>query len=180
INQMYVQSQYKKLLLALNKNAKVEFTSLVDDFGGVTSATIGASYARMKEIGLLVRPTMYISKPDELIVKLFVLSIIDRQKFAKNRDKFLLDFVQNRFKHYVFMATIRNPGGFLIIARFKTPLEEEEFKRGLESLDLGTEISESTILQHIYGNLGIRNFVKKETLQYKELRTKGLISESKK
>ncbi|MGI0141491.1 MAG: hypothetical protein ACREBF_02455 [Candidatus Micrarchaeales archaeon] len=175
IEQMRIQSQYKKLLLALNDNAKVEFTSLTKEFGGVTSATVGSLYARLKEIGLVTRSTICIRKPEELIIKLFILSIVDRQKFTKNKDKFLLNFVGNQNRHYVFMADIRNPGGLLIIARFKTPLEEEEFKRGFALIDLGVEISESTILQSIYGNLGVRNFISEETVQYKVLQSHGLV-----
>ena len=42
------------------------------------------------------------------------------------------------------------------------------------------EVEESTILQDIYGSLGIRNFMPEETLQYKELLAKGLVSNARK
>ncbi|MDE1870300.1 MAG: AsnC family protein [Candidatus Micrarchaeota archaeon] len=175
IEQIQIQPRYKKLLLLLNSNAKTEFSRLTKGMGGISPATVGVLYVRLKEIGLLERPTLYLVKPEELIIKLFIFSIVDRQKFSKNRDKFLLDFVQDKIKNYIFMATIRNPGGGIIFARFKTPLEVEEFKKSFINIDLGIELSESTVLQNIYGNLGVRNFLPEETTQYKELESKGLV-----
>lgn len=178
LEQMQVQSQYKKLLLSLNKNAKVEFSSLTKEMGGITGATVGSLYARLKEIGLITRPTICITQPAESIVKLFLFSIVDKQKFVKNKGGFLLDFVKNRTNQCIFMASIMNPSGFLVLARFKSPLEEEEFKTRMNELDFGVEISESTILQSVYGMLGIRDFTPSATAQYKWLRIRKLVEES--
>ncbi len=175
INQMQINSRYRTLLLALNKNAKVEFKSLAKEMGGVTGMTVGATYARLGDMALLERPTICITKQVEPLIGLFTLAIVDRKRFMKNRDKWLLDFVREKIKHYVFIANINNPDGILIIARFGNALEMENFKKNIDTLDIGVEIEESTILQDIYGNLGIRSFIPEETIQYKELASKGLV-----
>lgn len=180
IGQMQINARYKELLLALNADAKVEFKSLTEEMGNVTGATVGVTYARLREMELLKRPTICITKQVEPLIELFTLSLVDREKFLKNRDKMLLDFVRVKIKHYVFMADISNPDGALIIARFKSALEAENFKKDFGTLDMGVEVEESTILQDIYGNLGIRNFIPEETLQYKELAAKSLISNTEK
>ena len=52
----------------------------------------------------------------------------------------------------------------MIIAPVGNALEMENFRKNFEALDMGVEVEESTILQDIYGSLGIRNFAPEETL----------------
>jgi hypothetical protein len=134
-------------------------------------------HGRLKEMGLLKRPTICIRKPQEQLIKLFIASITEAKRFLDNRDFWLANIVKNSQNHYIFIADIVNPEGFMVIARFKSPLEAEQFKKDLNKLDLGVEITESTILENVLGTLGIRNFMPEETIQYAELKTRGLVTD---
>lgn len=179
ITEMQINAKYKKMLLELNKNAKAEFSSLRKEFGGVTGASIGQLYSKLRETDMMVRSTLFITKPEEPIIKAFMISIVDRQKFTKNKHDWFLSMVKDNFKHYIFMGSIANPTGLFILARFSTPLEVERFKSAFERSDMGIELSESTLLEKLYGNLGIRNFAPEETIQYKELEAKNLVHRAK-
>ena len=175
IQQMQIQARYQKLLLALNKNARVKFTALLNDFGGVSDMTMSELGSRLRETGLLRRSTICITRPREQLTKLFVFSIVDMQKFQKNRYAWFLELVKSRFRDYVFMADIEDPFGIMIITKFETVLEAEEFKEEIDKLDMGVKLEESTILESVRGELGIRNFMPEETPQYNALKAKGLI-----
>ena len=179
IEQTHIQSRYKKLLLALNKDTRVRLTSLAGEFGGVSKMAMSAMHARLRELGLMERPTICIRKPREQLIKIFTLSIVSSKKFSENRDKLLMNIVDNSEKRYIFMADVANPDGIIVIARFGSMLEIEQFKKDFAKLDLGVELLESTLLKNVSGNLGIRNFMKEKTVQYAMLKAKGLIKERK-
>ncbi len=174
IEQMNIQVSYKRILQALNNGTRRRFIEMGKEIG-VDNQMIGFDYARMQDIGILRRSTLYMGKPPEPIIKLFMISIRQREKFLKNRQRFLLDFVKKRVNTFVFMSNQIDPEGFLIIAKFNSPYEEEEFRKSIERLNMGVKIFESTVIKTIYGHLGIRSFVPEETDQYKELESKGLV-----
>ncbi len=174
IEQMNIQVSYKRILQALTGGARRRFMEMGKEIG-IDSQMIGFDYARMQDIGILTRSTLYIGKPNEPIIKLFMVSVRQREKFLKNRQRFLLDFIKKRVNTVIFMSSLIDPEGFLIIAKFNSPYEEEEFKRSIVRLNIGIKIFESTIIKTIYGHLGIRRFVPEETDQYKELESKGLV-----
>jgi DNA-binding Lrp family transcriptional regulator len=176
IEQTQIQHRYKKLLLALNKNARIRLSSLSEEFGGVSNMTMSTMNARLKELGLVKRTTLCIQNPKEQIIKLFTISIVDGEKFLKNTNLLLMNIVKNATKHYIFIANIKNPDGVMFLARFETLLEAEKFKKEFETLDLGIEMNESMLLENLYGNLGIRNFSPEATVQHAFLKAKGLIS----
>ena len=177
IEQTHIQNRYKKLLLALNKDTRVRLATLAGEFGGVSKMAMSAMHTRLKELGLMERPTICIRRPREQLIKIFTLSIVSSKKFFENRDKLLMNIVENSEKRYIFIADIRNPDGIMIIARFGSMFEIEQFKKDLAKLDLGVELLESTLLKNVSGNLGIRNFVKEKTVQYAMLKAKGLVKE---
>jgi DNA-binding Lrp family transcriptional regulator len=178
IEQTHIQSRYKKLLSALNSNARISLASLSDEFGGVSNMTMSSIHTRLKEMGVFKRPTLFMQKPNEQMIKLFIMSIKNRKKFSDNKYKMLINIANNSAKRYIFMANIKNPDGLLIIARFKDQLEIEKFKKEFDGLDLGVELTDSIIFENILGNLGIRNFAPEETEQYKTLKSDGLIKEA--
>lgn len=175
IDQTHIQARYKQLLSALNGNARVSLASLSDEFGGVSNMTMSSIHTRLKEMGLFKRPTLFMQKPEEQMIKLFVMSREDRKKFSDNKHNLLINIADNSAKRYIFVADIKNPDGFLIIARFRNPLEIERFKKEFEGLDMGVEFSDSTLFENVLGNLGIRNFAPEETAQYKLLKSDGII-----
>lgn len=175
IEQTHIQSRYKKLLMALNKDTRVRLATLAGEFGGVSKMAMSAMHARLRELGLMERPTICIRKPKEQLIKIFTLSILSSKKFFENRDKLLMNIVENSEKRYVFIADIRNPDGIMIIARFSSMFEIEQFKKDFVKLDLGVEFLESTILKNVSGSLGIRNFMKEKTVQYAMLKAKGIV-----
>jgi DNA-binding Lrp family transcriptional regulator len=176
IEQTQIQHRYKKLLLALNKNARIRLSSLSGEFGGVSNMTMSTMNARLKELGLVKRTTICMQNPNGQLAKLFIVSIIDEKKFVKSTDQLFMNIVKNSAKHYIFIANIKNPYGFMFIAKFSSMLEAERFRKELEMLDMGVEIGESTVLENVSGNLGIRNFAPEATVQYAWLKTKGLVS----
>ncbi len=174
IEQMGIQISYKRILQALNNGSRRRFIEMSREIG-VDNQMIGFDFARMQDIGMLLRSTLYMDKPPEPLIKLFMVSIRQRSRFLKNRQRFLLDFVKKRIDTVIFMSGIIDPEGFLIIARFKNSKEEEEFKRSIARLNLGVKVFESKLIKTLSGHLGIRRFVAEETSQYKELESKGLV-----
>ena len=174
IDQMQIQHGHKRVLKALNKGIRRRFSDIGKELG-MPGPSVAFDYRRLLDLGIITRPTLYMEKPREQVMKLFSFAIVNRKKFYKNRDRWLLDFVGKHLRNYVFICNIASPEGILMLTRFNDLLEAENFRFSLEKFNLGIKMGESTMINSIVGNLGVRNFEPSETMQYQYLEAEGMV-----
>ncbi|MGC9099308.1 MAG: hypothetical protein ACP5HW_02040 [Candidatus Micrarchaeia archaeon] len=167
----------KALLEGLNIDARGEIKEIAKRFNKKPELLLYAM-DRLKHGGLLERLTYFEAQPKNNIGGIIKIVITNESKFIESKNKFLLELVKQKegeHTRYTYICDIMNPSGILIFVNLASNEEIDSIISNLSKVLKGVEIEYTTITKSIFGNLGIRNFDMRYSVQYKVLESENLV-----
>ena len=178
IEQFKLPEKYKKLLLTLNNDSRGQLSQGLE----MDKNTITYIYKTLIDYGIVSRTTIHMRNPDNAFTGIISYSIVDHEKFQRNRFKWFEHMVKmdnNKLGSYTFMADHFDPYGGVIIASARNGTCFDGIKKSLDNLNLGLELDSFVLTRLIFGELGVRNFDLRYTNQYRLLATEGIVPKVK-
>ncbi|MGI0141470.1 MAG: hypothetical protein ACREBF_02350 [Candidatus Micrarchaeales archaeon] len=171
IEQFHIPDTYEHILMGLHNEGRMEFSGIAKKFKHGLPHILYA-YDRLKKTNILTRLTYYEGKPHNIFSVLIRIKIVNETDYFESRGMWFLDMVknsENKHTNYTFMCDISNPQGILLLMNFADGDAAESFVAKLRKLLRGAEISYFVLTKIVFGNLGVRDFDMKFTVQYKDV-----------
>lgn len=173
ISQFKIPEKYKRLLVALNDDARGQL-SKSDDIDKTMATYI---YKTLLEYGIVTRTTLHMRNSGKAFTGMITYSIINNELFQKNKHLWNSQIAKldDKVGYYTLTAETGDPyGGFAIIST-RGPEYFNSIKRSIESMNLGVKLGIVIVTHTILGNMGIRNFDMRYSKQYDALAGQGLV-----
>ena len=159
------------VLKELNRNGTESFVE-IDRKYGFDEGRSQFTYHKLKEKGIIKRITLSMGKPPLMYIGIMKLSIIEVDKFKKNRPKLLMHAIaetRSPLTNFLLSGDVGNSDGVVYIVPVVHDGYLEELTEEIAKLRLGVRISTLVVTKMLVGNFCYRRFDYAYSSQYRTL-----------
>ena len=174
IKQFNISTTYQKLLIELNKNGRSKFGDLSYN-SRIPQQQLTYAFERLVRSGIISRITYYESKPKNSFHYVISLRTVNISEYIKTRDNWQIDIINDcasKHAEYTFVCDVTSPFGAYVIASFANKADFSAFYSKLKKRVGGMKISYMEMRSILFGNLGIRDFDMRYSINYQYLERK--------